>query len=162
MGLGHADRLLPVRCPARRGGRRSRHNHRCLDLRALLQPVLVCSSCRAELVRIVAAVGEWTMAGVWAVSAFGLGMTGLGAATTQFLRRRGGLGSALRSPRPTDLRGRSPTCPPATGGTATATTRPSGRRATPGCWTTALYCRFAAPTVTRNCGATTPGNSSPR
>ena len=39
---------------------------------------------------------------------------------------------------------------------------PSARRApTPGYWTTALFCRFAAPTVTRNCGATTPGNSSP-
>ena len=43
-----------------------------------------------QLVRLVAAVGEWTMAAVWAVSAFGLGMTGLGATTTQFLRRRGG------------------------------------------------------------------------
>ena len=35
-----------------------------------------------------------------------------------------------RSPRPTGLRGRSPRCPPATGGTATATTRPSERRST--------------------------------
>ena len=43
-----------------------------------------------QLVRLVAAVGEWTMAAVWAVSAFGLSMTGLGATTTQFLRRRGG------------------------------------------------------------------------
>ena len=53
-----------------------------------------------QLVRLVAAVGEWTMAAVWAVSAFGLSMTGLGAATTQFLRRRGGrwLGTEIPSP----------------------------------------------------------------
>ena len=36
VGVGHADRLLPVSGPARRGGRRTRHNHRHRDLRAVL------------------------------------------------------------------------------------------------------------------------------
>jgi signal transduction histidine kinase len=59
-----------------------------------------------QLVRLVAAVGEWAMAALWTTSAFGLGMMGLGPPTTRFLRRYGGrwLGRTIalphRPPRP--------------------------------------------------------------
>ena len=54
--------------PARRGGRRSRHDHRGRGLRALLQPVLVCSSGTPRSWSASwPAIGEWAMAAVWAV-----------------------------------------------------------------------------------------------
>ena len=52
------------------------------------------------LVRLVAAIGEWAIAALWTVAAFGAGMTFLGRPTAQLLRRHLArwLGAEVRSP----------------------------------------------------------------
>ena len=51
-----------------------------------------------QLVRLVAAIGEWALAALWAAAGFSVAMAVLGRPTAQFLRRHGGRWLGGRDP----------------------------------------------------------------